>query len=187
MNSTWRIIAAKEVSRINNNPVWQYNYRTITCRSESVLLGFSSWNPMKRYNWNKIRLQCGRISCPTVYLTHVFVRKYGAWWFNAENENGVVFFKFTRRYCMCHKQQCSHSANKRKGSHSRHEPLPSPSPCKSVHAALHSAVSCQALKIVALTTEVRINSSIQAHTNNQKITCNPRYTAGMPITLDLSK
>lgn len=112
-----------------------------------------------------------------------FVRKYGAWWFNAENENGVVFFKFTHRYCMCHKQQCGHSANKRKGSHSRHEPLPSPSPCRSVHAALHSAVSCQALKIVAVTTEVRINSSIQAHTNNQKITCNPRYTAGMPITL----
>lgn len=126
--------------------------------------GLSSWNPMRRYNWNKIRLQCGWTLCPTVYLTLFFVRKYPAWWFNAENENGVLFLKFIHGYCavMCHKEQRGHPANKRKGSHSRHKALPSPSLCKSARAALHLAVSCQALKIVAPATEVWIYFSVQA-------------------------
>lgn len=55
---------------------------------------------MRCYNWNKIRLQCGRISSPRVYLKRVFARKYRAWWFNAENEN-AVFFKFTHRVAVC--------------------------------------------------------------------------------------
>lgn len=63
---------------------------------------------------------------------------------------------------MCHKEQCGHPANKRKGSHSRHRPLPSLSPCKSVRTALHLAMSCQALKIVAPATEVWIYFSVQA-------------------------
>lgn len=42
-------------------------------------------------------------------------------------------------------------------------------------------------EIVAPATEVWINTSTQALSNNHQITCNPRYTAGMPIILDLSK
>lgn len=62
---------------------------------------------------------------------------------------------------MCHKEQCSHAANKRNGSHSQHKSLPSLSPCKSVRTALHLAVSCQALKIVAPATEVWIYFFVQ--------------------------
>lgn len=40
--------------------------------------------------------------------------------------------------------------NKRKGSHPQHELLPSPSPSRSVHTALHSAVGCWALKLLPL-------------------------------------
>lgn len=118
---------------------------------------------MRRYNWNKIRLQCGWTLCPTVYLTLFFVRKYPAWWFNAESENGVLFLKFIHGYCavMCHKEQRGHPANKRKGSHSRHKPLPSLFPLQEC-TALHLAVSCQALKIVAPATEVWIYFSVRA-------------------------
>lgn len=49
---------------------------------------------------------------------------------------------------MCHKQQRGYSANKRKGSHPRHEPLPSPSPYRSVHTVLYAAAGCRALKLL---------------------------------------
>lgn len=186
MNSTWHIITTEEVSCINNNPVWQCNYHTITCRSESVLLWFEQLESHealqlkqnKTAMWKNIMPNRLSNPCFCKEISSLMVQCWEWKWRLLPQIHPSLLCS------MCHKEQRGHSANKRKGIHFRHEPLPSLSP---VCASLHLGVSCQALKIVAPATEIRIYFSTQAHTNNHKITCNPRYTAGMPIILDLSK
>lgn len=183
MNSTCCIITAEELSGINNNPVWQYNYSTIACRSESVLLWFQQLEShvalqSKQNNtamWKNIMPSSlsNACLCKDIHLV---------WWLKAEKGNAIFFHNSIHQ---CKNVAINNSVailpTKEKAV------ILNRSLCQECTRSSAFTSGLPGSEIVAPATEVWINTSIQAQTNNHKITCNPRYTAGMPIILDLSK